>query len=278
MDGYTRYQLSFAGLACEVVGTFYLGKPEEDAEDTPLALRFGTDINNFYPNKGLKVYKPVREALEGIVNFRDPDLTPEHALKNYTVPIGHVRYASTNRPMQGVDEVGVSIAPLDMLAQRSALFGMSRTGKSNTTKIIARAIYNLRRAEGDAIKVGQIIFDYNGEYANETTQDGGNIEATALKNVWREDNGNVNDVMTYGMSPNEKDPDRRLLQINAYGNRVRDWNDYEKTVEDLDMLVVGKTILDDFLFDDNVKYIKNFLDVDLSVPEGISDRTKDYGL
>ena len=273
MDGYTRYQLSFAGLACEVVGTFYLGETNKDGA-TPLKLYFGTDINNFYPNRGLKVYKPVREALASIVNYRDPDLTPEHALKNYTVPIGHVRYASTNRAMQGVDEVGVSIAPLDMLAQRTALFGMSRTGKSNTTKIIARAIYNLRRAKIEQIKVGQIIFDYNGEYANETTQDGGNIAATALKNVWRERGGRDNDVVTYGMTPSLKDPERRLLQINAYGSRVRDWDDYEKTVEDLDMLVVGKTILDDLLFEDNVKYIKNFLDVDLSVPEDISDKSK----
>lgn len=179
MDGYTRHQLSFAGLTCEVVGTFYLGR--RDAQKGLFELRFGTDINNFYPNKGLKVYKPIGEALREIVNFRDPSLTPDHPLEDYTVPIGSVRYASTNRPMQGVDEVEIRIPPVDLLAQRTALFGMSRTGKSNTTKIVARAIYNLRRAAEAPIRVGQIIFDYNGEYANENTQGSDDIEASTLR-------------------------------------------------------------------------------------------------
>jgi hypothetical protein len=280
MDGYTRYQLSFAGLACEVVGTFYLGQNDKEGSTEPLKLYFGTDINNFYPNRGLKVYKPVEEALASIVNFRDPDLTPDHKLKDYTVPIGHVRYASTNRPMQGVDNVSVSIAPLDMLAQRTALFGMSRTGKSNTTKIIARAIYNLRRAETQQVKVGQLIFDYNGEYANENTQGGGNIKANALKNVWREQDGKINDVITYGLSKPEKEvpgDERRLLRINVYGNKLasyEDWKDRTKVVEAMDMLIVSKNILGDLLSEDSAKYIENFCEVDLSVPENIADGGK----
>ena len=124
------------------------------------------------------------------------------------------------------------------------------------------------------MKVGQLIFDYNGEYANENTQGGGNIAANALKNVWREQGGQTNDVVTYGLGPSEKDPERKLLLINTYGNRVRDWNDYDKTVADLDMLVVGKTMLDGLLVDDKVKYIEAFLDVDLAVPDNITDKNK----
>ena len=273
MDGYTRHALSFAGLQCEVIGTFYLGK-ENDNATSPFELRFGTDINNFYPNRGLKVYKPVGEALKTIVNFRDPSLTPDHALSNFTVPIGHVRYASTNRPMQGVDDVDVWIAPVDLLAQRTALFGMSRTGKSNTTKIIARSIYNLRRSPTSPIKVGQIIFDYNGEYANENTQGSADIVANALKNVWREQPGAPNEVKTYGLSIPAHDPTRLRLQINAFGVHPRDWSDAIKTAEDLDMLMVGKAILDDLNSADTAKYIKNFGEVDLSVPDNISDRSK----
>jgi hypothetical protein len=273
MDGYTRNQLSMSGLACEVVGTFYLGRKNEK-EGGKLELRFGTDINNFYPNKGLKVYKPIGDALRTIVNFRDPSLATDHPLNDFTVRIGHVRYASTNRLMQGVDDVEVKIAPVDLLAQRSALFGMSRTGKSNTTKIIARAIYNLRRAKHDAVKVGQLIFDYNGEYANENTQGGGNVVANALKNVWREQGGIENDVLTYGLNKPQTDPARRLLQINAYGNKVTDWINTEQVVQALDMLVVGKSILADLLVDDNAKYIRNFGEVDLSVPNNLSDHSK----
>lgn len=270
MDSYTRYQLSFAGLQCEVVGTFYLGK----TSDGTLEIRFGTDINNFYPNSGLKVYKPVKDALKIIVNFRDPTFTPDHPLKDLTVPIGHVRYASTNRSMQGVDEVIVKISPVDLLAQRTALFGMSRTGKSNTTKIIARSIYHLRNSRRYPTSVGQIIFDYNGEYANENIQGGDDIEANALKNVWRETAQGVNDVVTYGLSKPAHDPDRRLLQINAFGNDVRDWKDVDKTIEDLDMLCVGKAILGDLLVEDSAKYVQNFCEVDLSVPDNISDGSK----
>ncbi|AUQ27393.1 helicase HerA domain-containing protein [Dickeya zeae] len=270
MDSYTRYQLSFAGLKCEVVGTFYLGKKGNG----DFELKFGTDINNFYPNSGLKVYKPIKDALETIVNFRDPTFTPEHPLKEFTVQIGHVRYASTNRPMQGVDEVPVGISPVDLLAQRTALFGMSRTGKSNTTKIVARSIYHLRNSPNSPVSVGQLIFDYNGEYANENTQGGSDVEANALKNVWRERYDGVNDVVTYGLSRPKNDPERRLLQINAFGNKVRDWNNYEKTIEDLDMLCVGKNILGDLLTDDSAKYVKNFCEVDLSVPDNITDGSK----
>lgn len=273
MDTYTRYQLSFAGLSCEVVGTFYLGR-KDNLPDGEFELRFGTDISNFYPNSGLKIYKPVGDALKEIVNFRDPLLTPDHLLKDYTVSIGTVRYASTNRPMQGVDEVGVSIAPTDMLAQRSALFGMSRTGKSNTTKIIAKAIYNLRNANENAVSVGQLIFDYNGEYANENTQGGNNIAANALKNVWQERAGSTNDVLTYGLTKPASDPDRRLLQINAWGGDVRDWTDPIKLAEDLDMLIIGKGILDDLLVDDPAKYIANFREVDLSIPDNVAAPNK----
>jgi len=273
MDAYTRYQLSFAGLACEVVGTFYLGHKGDDPNGA-FELRFGSDISNFYPNSGMKVYKPVGDALDDIVNFRDPSLTPDHPLKDYTVPIGTVRYASTDRLMQGVDGVGISIAPTDMLAQRTALFGMSRTGKSNTTKIIARAIYDLRNAQISPVKIGQLIFDYNGEYANENTQGGGDVAANALKNVWRERAGAINDVVTYGLNKPATDPDRKMLHINAFGNQVRDWNDVDKVVEDLDMLLVGKGILGDLLSDDTAKYIQNFCEVDLTVPQNLKDGSK----
>lgn len=270
MDGYTRNELNYAGLACEIVGTFFLSRNA----DATTELRFGTDLSNFYPNTGLKVYKPVNEALRTIVNFRDLGLSPEHALQNFTVSIGRVRYASSNRIMQGVDNVEVRIAPMDLLAQRSALFGMSRTGKSNTTKIIARAIYRLRLDKGNPVRVGQLIMDYNGEYANENTQGGGNVVANALKNVHLEHGGKTDEVVTYGLTRPTTDPQRRLLQINAYGNNVRDWSDPVTTAEDLDMLQVGKAILSDLLEADPAKFIKNFVEVDLSVPDGL----KDYGV
>ena len=58
--------------------------------------------------------------------------------------IGEVRYASTHRPFQQVAGVSVQITPTDLIGQKTALFGMTRTGKSNTTKIILKSIFSLR--------------------------------------------------------------------------------------------------------------------------------------
>ncbi len=61
---------------------------------------------------------------------------------------------------------------------------MTRTGKSNTTKIILKAVFGLRWGK-NPLRVGQIVFDPNGEYANENTQDSDNSQnANAIKNVW----------------------------------------------------------------------------------------------
>lgn len=51
------------------------------------------------------------------------------------------------------------------------MLGMTRTGKSNTVKTTVAAV--TLAAKRDGIKVGQIIFDINGEYANANHQDDG---------------------------------------------------------------------------------------------------------
>jgi hypothetical protein len=108
--------------------------------------------------------------LASIVNFRDPIIFA--GLRIPMVHIGHVRYASTNRRFQQVASVPVSVTPTDLLGQKTALFGMTRSGKSNTTKIILKAIFALRWAAADSQRIGQLVFDPNGEYANENVQEG----------------------------------------------------------------------------------------------------------
>jgi hypothetical protein len=56
--------------------------------------------------------------------------------------------------------------------RRTALFGMTRTGKSNITKIVLKTIFELRWQPA-AVRIGHVIFDPNGEYANEHAQDAG---------------------------------------------------------------------------------------------------------
>ena len=181
MDPTTNNLLGYA-VRCRVLGTFYVADVKDGGGKANYALFFGSDLSNYYPNRGLKVFKPRGSFLEQIVNYRDPRLGS--AETNVMVSIGEVRYASTNRPFQGISGVRVAITPTDLLGQKTALFGMTRSGKSNTTKIILKSIFELRWHSSPQ-RVGQIVFDPNGEYANENTQDqDASKNPNALKNVW----------------------------------------------------------------------------------------------
>lgn len=261
MDTKTRVYLGYAGLQCRIIGTFYLDEPSGENGNGRLHLKFGSDLSNFYPNRGLKVYKPNGKALETIVNYTDPSNLKEH-IEKYgsaeSVKLGNIRYASTNRKFQDIDDVPVYIYPADLLSQKSALFGMTRTGKSNTTKIIAKSVYELRyltKSEDSPLKIGQLIFDPNGEYANENVQDSdGSNNPNALKNIWKIRKGanKADEVVTYGITGHPNDPDRNLMLINFYLD---------------ENLQIGKEIIDNSFRKGESKFIENFQQVEFIVPE-----------
>ncbi|MFC1557505.1 helicase HerA domain-containing protein [candidate division KSB1 bacterium] len=265
MDTKTRVYLGYAGVECRIIGTFFLEENPSNVEGQ-LNLKFGSDISNYYPNRGLKVYKPNARALERIVNYTDPSTLAEHVEKygnRARVKLGKIRYASTNRKYQLIDDIHVNIYPADLLSQKSALFGMTRTGKSNTTKIIAKSVYMLRypkQDEGKSLRIGQIIFDPNGEYANENTQDkDGNNNPNALKNIWKinEKVKKENEVVTFGITKHPNDLDRIRMLLNFYGE---------------DNLQIGKEIIDSILSEDGNIYINNFVQVSFEKPDS-SDRS-----
>jgi hypothetical protein len=173
LDPMTASELQSGGLRCSILGTFYI----EDG-----ALRLGSDIENFMTLSRLRAYKPTDAALSMIVNHVNPEVrakaheeATKAGFKNIPSPIniGTVRFTSTARMHRGKDAklVDVLIQPTDFLARRTAVLGMTRTGKSNTVKTTVSAV--ALAAMKDSIKVGQLIFDVNGEYANANHQDDG---------------------------------------------------------------------------------------------------------
>lgn len=174
LDPITADELQWGGIRCRVIGTFYLDKNNK--------LRLGSDIENFMNNSRMRVYKPRGKSLEMIVNHINPevrDKAREEAKKaGFTEPpkpinIGTIRYTSTDRLHRGHTEepVKVEIQPADFLARRTAVLGMTRTGKSNTVKTTVSAV--AMAALKSKISIGQLIFDVNGEYANANHQDDG---------------------------------------------------------------------------------------------------------
>ena len=174
MEPLSRSLLQWSGIECKALGTFYLNEGAR--------LRFGADVEDFFAARHMRVLKPGAHALSQIVNFVDP-IRLEKAQQDATAmgmrrpprafQIGTVRFTSSTQlgARDGMGSVPVQIFPGDFLGRRTAVFGMTRTGKSNTTKTMVSAVA-LTAFETD-LAIGQLIFDINGEYSNVNNQDQG---------------------------------------------------------------------------------------------------------
>ena len=261
-DQFTLNQMRFAGLRCSILGTFHMAA---DSETEEWHMAFGGDIDNFYAGQGMKVYKPVDEALRRIVNF-----TANNASESDRVRIGEIKYAAAlddGRP----ESVPVEMSTRDVVAQRSALFGMTRTGKSNTVKTLARAVFELRLTDGQQERVAQLIIDPNGEYANDNPQDDG-----CLRNVTYLPGADPEDVVTYGLTTHPNDRQRRITKMNFFGPELSRHPpaSAQELTGILRPLEMGKQLVDDRLATESAGYIAAFRSTDLSVPRGVVDHSE----
>lgn len=164
MDVLTRNRIQFSGINANILGTIF---------ETDEGVQFGSDVETFYSSARYKVYKPSAKALARIFDLIQLD---DDAETDSAIRLGRVRYTSTERN----SKLGDATVPLDIndvVGNKTALFGMTRTGKSNTMKVLATNIF--RHAVQTEQKIGQLLFDPAGEYANINTQD----EETALADI-----------------------------------------------------------------------------------------------
>jgi hypothetical protein len=248
LDSFTRYEFSFSGLECRTLGTFY---------ETGNSFEFGADVENFYSSHNYSVVKPHPDVLEAIVNFREGDVSGGPS----DIKIGRVRYSSTRRFKTDGTEVPVFVSARDFLGTRTALFGMTRTGKSNTVKKIMQATVALSEKAPETLlgvaaepvnpadlldpftkqrlpkyPVGQIVFDINGEYANPNLQDAG----TAIFELY------AGITLRYSVIAK---PGFRVMKVNFF-------KDIQSGFELIRSLLASET----------GDYVRSFLSVDLTPP------------
>lgn len=195
-DTITRNKLQFSGLECRVLGTFYMKNNQ---------LNLGSDIESFSASLQTRVYAPKKDALDKIVNFVDP-IRKNKSIEDFRLlgidgevepfPIGTVRYTSTDRMHRATkeDKVSFCIQPADFLARRTAVLGMTRTGKSNMIKQTVSVVKKI--SDENKLKIGQLIFDINGEYANANNQDNGSISG-----IFKDDCVKYRMIYTDGFKP-----------------------------------------------------------------------------
>ncbi|MFZ3909012.1 ATP-binding protein [Salmonella enterica subsp. enterica] len=246
LDEFTRYEFSFSGLECRVLGVFYRTQKGN--------IEFCADLENFYAANNYTVYKANRDVLEFIVNQRDDGglVGQDSEFK-----IGSVRYSSSRRHQSQEENVNVWVNPKDFLGKRSAMFGMTRTGKSNTVKKVIEATEEISRkalilldsaspetseftsSGSPTFPVGQIIFDVNGEYANANRQDSG----TAIYDLYKE--------KVYRYSVLEKD-DFKVMKVNFF-----------KDIES------GFSLISSYFQEQSLggDYVNNFIAVSFEKPE-----------
>ncbi|MBL0886394.1 helicase HerA domain-containing protein [Myceligenerans indicum] len=226
VDPFTRNRISFTGLRCKVLGTFY----EENVNGNKI-LEFGADVDNFYAASTYRVLKPVGEGLAAVASYLKP--SKEAPLR---VPIGVVRFSATRRRarMSGQAASPVTVNIHDFIGHKTALLGMTRMGKSNTAKtIIARTfIVSEQQRQAGENPIGQLIFDPQGEYANPNSQDGTEIAAIGEKHV-----------SIYKFGADGSQPHVKPLNINFFAENQID---------------AVQNLITDQLADENAGYVKDF--------------------
>jgi Helicase HerA, central domain len=242
VDVLTQQEMQRSGLRCRILGTFY----QTDLAGGQSFLDYGADIDNLYASSRYRVYKPSPTALAIVASY--PEITEDElrsGSRPHLLEIGTVRYSSTRRRARdhGEHRVPVNLRVADFIEMKTAVFGMTRMGKSNTMKTLAVATYRHSKRIGEPI--GQLLFDPQGEYANPNVQDG-----TALAQLG-------DDAIIYRFGADPDAGDARPLQINFF-----DRAQIDATQELIGSVLAGAA---------TGEYINNFIGAELGEPQPDAD-------
>jgi len=233
-DELTRNELQQSAFDCDVIGTFYVDRNETK-------IQYGSDIDNVVSSARYQVFLPSPDVLSWIASYPEPD-------RDDLLTLGAVRFASTRRRAResGTDNAAVHVHIGDFVSRKTAVFGMTRTGKSNTIKTLVTAIAT--QAARSSTSVGQLIFDPQGEYANVNEQD-----QTGLRLLGDEDR-----VRIYRLGANGSDPQVLPLAMNFF-----DTANFDAVVD-----FVNSVVNDQF---GSYAYVKSFTSINWTEPDRAAD-------
>jgi hypothetical protein len=182
----------------EVMGAFYVQKNDQ--------ATFASELDSVAPPQLYRLYQPSTQGISFIASFTRSSVQSKFHL-------GVVRFSSARSVDQryGRDQASVDINVEDFLSKRSAFLAATRGGKSNAIKTLTASV--VKHAADHNFKVGQIIFDPQGEYASTNAQDG-----TALRLVGDEEQVRV--YRTKVGTGLTADPKERRLLLNFYQTDV----------------------------------------------------------
>lgn len=156
LDVFTQSELQWGALKTSVLGMFY---PHPSKPDT---VEFSGDLNNYLSAHKYLIYSPDEKLLDLVNNTMVP---LDNRFLIGKLRLTECRLPIPNKPLPNVD---IFLSTNDFKGTRTAMFGKTRLGKSNVVKLIVQSLIETTK---DSKNVGQLIFDINGEYANDNPQD-----------------------------------------------------------------------------------------------------------
>lgn len=192
LDIFTQSELQWGALKTSVLGMFY-PHPEK-----PNAIEFSGDLNNYVSAHKYKIYAPDDSLLDLVSNCIVP---AENRFQ-----IGNLRLTECRLPLpdKKQPDVKIFLSTKDFMGCRTAMFGKTRLGKSNVVKLIAQSLIETTKS---AKNVGQLIFDINGEYANDNPQD----DNFSIRSAYPDQ------CSVYALTPKQNTPSKPL-KLNFYEN------------------------------------------------------------